>query len=172
VDLYKGMVNLIETYRELGGSAMAVKYEDLVTGEPEPWKRVFDYLGLSFDPAVLSNFSEVKIAGRMKDFTGITRHTSITDTNVQKWARTFRHPVRKRWARRYLSYLGAERLAVMGYRLADLSAALDRIGWTSRSVLLDLAYEAFGVVYLWTEPGIFRRKLKLLPHTQGVLKHG
>lgn len=172
VDLYKGLVNLINTYQAMEGLAQAVRYEDLVSGHQDPWRLLFEDLGLSFDPSVLSDFAHVEIRGRMKDFTGIRRHKEITDGNIEKWVQTFRSPVRKRWARRYLEYLGKERLELMGYKLADFHSDLDQIGWSAASVVPDLARELFGLVYVWTEPGIIKKKLKMLPKTTGILKHG
>ena len=63
-------------------------------------------------------------------------------------------------------------MELMGYRLPDIYSDLNQIGWTARSVVPDLACEIFGLAYLWTEPGIIRRKIKMLPDTTGILKHG
>ena len=44
---------------------------------------------------------------------------------VEKWKNTLRNPLRKWWIRSYLDWLGADRLAVMGY---DLDTLLSDLG--------------------------------------------
>jgi LPS sulfotransferase NodH len=116
VDLEEGMVNLTAMWERLkgSGSAIAVRYEDLLAG-PQEWQRLFEGIGLDFDPAVLEEFSEVELKGRYGDPTGVHRYRRLSREPKTKWVREFGGPVRREWADRYLARIGRRRLAAMGY---------------------------------------------------------
>jgi hypothetical protein len=124
-DLFIGLPRLTAAYAANRTRAHAVRYEDLLMGELQHWGALMDYLGIEFDPATLRSFSQVELNGRMGDPTGPTRYKALSSAPTQKWKHTLANPLRKEWCRRYLRYLGDERLALMGYDRAQLTAALD-----------------------------------------------
>ena len=66
---------------------------------------------------------------------------SAVDTeSLHKWYAEFRNPFRRRWARRYLKWLGAERLAIMGYDLEELLAEVSGIRGTTEDLGADIVY--------------------------------
>jgi len=127
VDLHEGLDSLVRAAERHATQVHVVRFEDLV-GEPESsWPNLMDYLGLSFDPAVLTSFAETSLESRMGDAIGSREYRELSTEPLRKWRRTFCNPLRKEWGTRYLRWIGEERLAAMGYDLgallADLSAA-------------------------------------------------
>ena len=74
-----------------------------------------DYLEIEFEPDALTRFSEVELKGSMGDPTGAREYSTLSSEPQEKWKSTLANPLRKEWCRRYLRFLGNERLEVMGY---------------------------------------------------------
>lgn len=114
-DLFIGLPRLIAAYRAYGAQTHSVRFEDLANGDTDQWKALLDYLGIEFEPDALSRFSRIELNGRMGDPTGVKRYSALSSEPQEKWKSTLGNPLRKEWCRRYLRFLGNERLAVMGY---------------------------------------------------------
>ena len=124
-DLFIGLPRLVATYAAKGDRAHAVRFEDLVDGDPAHWRPLIEYLGIEFDARALERFSEVKLQGRLGDPTGRHQYSALSTDPVHKWSRTISNPLRIEWCRRYLRFLGPDRLRVMGYDQAVLLEQLD-----------------------------------------------
>ena len=61
---------------------------------------------------------------------------------LEKWKAQMANPLRKAWAKRYLRWIGAERLAIMGYDLEALLAEVDAIPLKLRSTASDARHVA------------------------------
>jgi hypothetical protein len=125
VDLFDGVANLAAGFETHADRAVAVRFEDLVEDPLAAWPRVFEQLDLEFDESFLSTFGELRLPGRMGDPTGQERYRDLNLEPIDKWKATLRSPVRKRWSKEYLRWIGQERLALMGY---DLDALLAEVG--------------------------------------------
>jgi Sulfotransferase family len=160
--LFVGLPRLTSTYTAHADVSFGVRYEDLVGEESGPWMQLMDYLGIVFEPQALEGFRDVALDGRMGDTSG-ARYAGISAEPTAKWQRTLANPLRKAWSRRYLRWLGGERLAVMGYDLAELLAQLDAAPGTARGLGHDAARlgEALAL-----EPA------RALAHRVGVSKPG
>jgi hypothetical protein len=139
-DLFDGLDSLVSSYRAHGESSVAVRYEDLVSRPLDSWPSIFRYLDLPFDQSVLTRFASVRLDARMGDRSGPARYRALSTEPVGKWMRTIANPLRKRWCRRYLEWIGEDRLAVMGYRLDELLRELDGVPATTRELGPDLAW--------------------------------
>ncbi|MGH2715883.1 MAG: sulfotransferase family protein [Thermoleophilaceae bacterium] len=124
-NLFNGLPSLVSAYRRHEERACSVRYEDLVVGDEGPWRRLMSYLEVEFDPASLRRFSDVRLPGRGGDPFGVKQYSSLSTEPLGKWRETLNNPVRKAWCRRYLRWLGRDRLEVMGYDLDELRAQLD-----------------------------------------------
>ena len=141
-DLFDGVANLIAAYEHAGPRAIGVRYEDLVTAEA-PWHRLFDHLGLEFDSELLQSFQAVSVQGRFGDPTGSRKYKEASTASIQAWRRVVANPVRRRWCRRYLEWIGEERLATMGYDVHELELALAESGNSQLTKMpLDVVREA------------------------------
>jgi hypothetical protein len=139
----QGIASLVDAHDAHRDSTLAVRYEDLVGDPASTWPRLFEHLDLPFDPDLLTRFSDVALEGTMGDPTGVHRYATISDESLEKWRTTLANPYRKRWCRDYLRWIGAQRLATMGYDPDGLLAELDAIGTTPRSVASDAVHGGY-----------------------------
>jgi hypothetical protein len=149
VDLFQAVENLMRGYEQSGDRAIGVRYEDLVGSDDAAWRRLVAHLGLPWDPRALEAFSEVTLTGRMGDPTGVDLYQQVSSAPLEKWRASFANPVRKWWARRYLAWIGEERLAVMGYELGTLLEELAAVPSRGGGMARDAALLAASTV---TEP--------------------
>jgi hypothetical protein len=126
-DLFVGVPRLVDAYSANSERAYATRFEDLLSDGGGHWDRLMTYLGIDFEPDSLSRFSKVELNGRMGDPTGARRYSTLSSEPEQKWKATLANPLRRAWCRRYLSFLGSERLATMGYDLDRLTHELDAL---------------------------------------------
>lgn len=139
----RGVAPLVDAYRAHRMTTLAVRYEDLVTNPDATWPPIFDHLGLTFDQTLLTRFNDVALEGSMGDPTGRRRYSTISTGSIDKWRTTLANPYRKRWCREYLRWIGADRLALMGYDLDGLMTELDEIGTSPRSVASDVIHGGY-----------------------------
>jgi Sulfotransferase family len=147
-DLFIGLPRLVAAYEANRDRVHSVRFEDLLSGGERHWRGLVEYLGLEFDPRSLERFSEVRLNGSMGDQTGVRRYSKLDREPTEKWRRTLTNPLRLAWCRRYLAFLGSERLATMGYDEGELRRALeaqpagaDSLGPDLRRLFVDLAKE-------------------------------
>jgi hypothetical protein len=171
VDLFDGIENLVRTYERHEDKVHAVRYETLITKPEESWGEVFRYLNLSFDRAALGRFGNVELVGRWGDHSGPQKYIEISADSLERWKQILNNPVRKAWCRRYLRWIGRERLAVMGYDLDDLIADLDSLPASYRRVGSDVGRGCWGVIRDLSEPRILRQKLSKLPAWNRIHVH-
>ncbi|MGV1048306.1 MAG: sulfotransferase family protein [Solirubrobacterales bacterium] len=135
--LFGGLARLVEGARRHPGRIHTVRYEDLIAGEGRgEWRRLADFIGLEFDSGSLRRFAETRLDGAMGDQVGSRAYSGLATAPAAKWRATIDNPVRRLWARRYLEWIGAERLALMGYDqaglLEELGANESRLGGAGR----------------------------------------
>jgi hypothetical protein len=171
VDLFDGIENLIQTYERHEEKLHAVRYEALITQPEETWGNVFRYLGLPFDSSILALFGNVELTGRWGDHTGTERYAAVSSEPLERWKRVLNNPVRKAWCRRYLRWIGRERLAVMGYDLDVLIAELDALPTSYRRIASDVGRGYWGILRDLSEPHILGQKLSKLPEWNRIHVH-
>ncbi|MCW2988504.1 MAG: Sulfotransferase family protein [Solirubrobacterales bacterium] len=137
-DLFIGLPRLAAAYEKHRPHVHAARFEDLSTADEDAWRELMEYLGIEFDPCTLTDFSKVELRGRMGDPTGRKRYSQLSSEPGQKWRRTLANPIRREWCRRYLRFLGSDRLATMGYDLDRLLADLDSLPPSTESLGSDL----------------------------------
>jgi hypothetical protein len=111
-DLFDGVDNLVAARHAAGERAHGVRYEDLVDDGDAGWRALFDYLELDFDPALPSRFADVELHGRYGDR---TRTREIRASSLDAWRPKAATRVGNAWCRRYVRWIGPERMAAMGY---------------------------------------------------------
>lgn len=138
-DLFIGLPRLVSAFERNSSRAHSVRFEDLVECGEQPWRALMGYLGIGFDASALARFGDVALNGRMGDHTGSKRYAALSREPQGKWAQTLANPLRRAWCRRYLRFLGEDRLGVMGYDQRRLIAELDSHPASGASLLPDLA---------------------------------
>jgi hypothetical protein len=154
VDGLRRLVKASEAHRD---RVCAVRYEDLVAGDEQEWRRVFRYLDLEFDADVLSGFAEVPLKGRFGDQVGVHEYSRISQEPLNKWRRTLAGPVRTAWCRRYLREIGSEPLEAMGYNAGELERQVTTVEGSPASVVPDFAAMTLG----WVDHSARRRTLRM-----------
>jgi hypothetical protein len=157
-NLFFGLANLVNAYQRNADRSCAVRFEDYVTGDVATWERLTAYLELEFRPESLSQFSDVMLDGRMGDKNGVTLYQDLSQQPLTKWRQTLANPLRKEACRRYLSWLGRERLAIMGYDADDLVDELNAVPPNASHLVSDTANFAKALV---TEPIHFRARKRI-----------
>ncbi|UUY03525.1 sulfotransferase [Svornostia abyssi] len=122
--LFDGPARMVAAQQRLGDRVTAVRYEDVVAGDEATLRRLSAGASLQFTAEAYERFADVQIPGRLGDPTGVHRYSSVSREPTEKWRTVLANPARRAWARRWVRWLGRERLAVMGY---DLDAVLDQL---------------------------------------------
>jgi hypothetical protein len=139
-DLFIGLPRLVAAYLHSSNRAHAVRYEDLVGGDGRSWRSLMEYLEIEFEPDALERFTEVRLNGRLGDPTGVKAYSGLSAEPAEKWRRTIGNPLRREWSRRYLRFLGNDRLAAMGYDGEQLIRELSSGPPGTTSLLSDLGW--------------------------------
>jgi hypothetical protein len=137
-NLFDGLAKLVRAHGRYPERLCAVRYEDLVTGDHGPWRRLCSYLDIEFDAASLTRFADLRLQGRMGDPLGVDRYSALSTEPLHKWRRRINNPLRKAWADRWLRWLGRERLRSMGYDLDELRADLRSVANDNAELAPDL----------------------------------
>lgn len=159
IDLYRGLVSLCDLVEAKSERLHVLCYESLVSDPDKVCRELFRYLDLEFDSSVLNQFRDVSWPGSMGDQTGRSLYREVSDGPVEKWKTSFGNPLRQLWARKYLRWLGKERLEVMGYEYAELVNELDSIPLGARNVFSDARRMVTGELMCTLEFRLLRSKL-------------
>lgn len=168
VDLYHGVVSLLDAQERFREGLTVVRYEDLVADPEARMAEIFARVGLPAETDATRRFGQVELAGGMGDPTLERNADETVRVADASWPGAFATPLRRRWARRYLSWLGDRRLAAMGYdldaTLRDLSS--HPLSW--RHAVSDVARMTYGVYAVRREAALFRRKRALAARSVGI----
>lgn len=148
IDFHIGLPNLISTYREVAGQALAVKYEDMLMDPEATLAGIFRYLDLAVEDDIIAGFTNTELRGRMGDHYGTVIYNQISREPLEKWTGAFASPLRKAWARMYLKWLGAERLSLMGYSLSHELHKLEAAATRYSFLVSDTARMTYGMYRL------------------------
>ncbi len=173
LDLYEGLPALIDAVVRDPARFHVVSYETLVSAPDDTTGAIFDHLGLDPAAARVARFGDVELRGRIQDQNvGSEGFKTVRTDRVDHWRSVLANPVRRAWCRRYLRWLGHDRLAVMGYDLDDLMAELAALPSSSRFLLSDAVKMPYDYAYRTLELGmagrtahrIVRRRFPLQAH--------
>lgn len=160
VDLYDGLENLVGAYANQKDRSLAVRYETLVNNPVSECSRIFDYLELTFDPAILDRLDRANVNGRFGDKRRTGPYDEISTMPIEKWKHTLANPFRKAWCRRYLKWIGRERLLVMGYDFDSILQELAEVPGKAQFISSDIIRATYGIFSGLCEPTILKRKFQ------------
>ncbi len=170
LDLFFALPKLIDSVAAHPDRVRSIRYEDLVDDSDAALSALFDHLGLDASDSDIGAFADVRLVGRIQDpNVGGDGFTSVRSDRTAHWTTILGNPIRKAWCRRYLRWLGAERMAAMGYDLDATLADLDAAPTTTRFLASDLLLVPYDTLYRVFELGIFKTKLRSLRNGQRPL---
>jgi len=171
IDLFNGLEHLLNAHQDFKQRAHAMRYEDLVKDSGTVVEKLCVYLDIPYKKSLIEEFAKATLRGRLGDYTGTKEYASISAEPLDKWKQQLCNPLRKRWARAYLHWIGKDRLAAMGYSLDELLAELNALPFSLRRLFSDIYWRAYGFFYLFFEGQLMKRKLRSLRNWRNVHVH-
>lgn len=161
VDLYTGLANLVDVVEDHPDRVVTLCYETVVAQPTESMRTLSDALGLTFSQDMVDKLSDAPLDGRLGDRWGAALYDNVSTAPVEKWHMTLAGRVRKRWALRYLDWIGHDRLAVMGYDLDRLRSEVRALPNNGHSTWRDALNTVRGGAIVRLEPHRLREKLSI-----------
>ena len=148
VDLYSGIDSLVNAYSHCENK-LSVKYEDLVNKPESEMKRIMEYLDLEYEHNIIDKFEDAKTidAPGRGDPTGQYLYRSVSNKSAETWKKTMSNPYRRSWGKKYLNWIGKERLNVMGYDLDEIMAEAQDSPVRFQYLLSDIVRGLYGKIY-------------------------
>lgn len=172
IDLYRGLSNLVSAYQNNTDRTCAIRYEDLVLKPEETVQSIFSYLELPYNPEVLTKFQEVRFRSKIRDpYAHKQDYQTIRQDPLHKWKRIMVNPLRVGWCKRYLRWIGRERLAVMGYDFDTLMSEVNAQPFSLRFLSRDLYRIPYGKLYTFFEGRIMKQKMRALLAGENIYIH-
>jgi len=167
LDLYDGLQSLVTLAEQDRPNVLTVQYESLVTQPDVEYRRISDFLEIELDPPASAPRA---IDGELGDPTQ-DQYAEVSTAPLTKWKKTLRNPVRKAWVRRYLRWIGKDRLRQMGYDLDTLFSDLDEVPASSEFLMTDIIRRSYGSVYQGLELEVFSDKMEKWKAGSPTLSH-
>lgn len=150
-ELYVGLPNLIAAYAADRARYHSLNYESLCAAPEEEMARVHAFLDLPFDPQQIMQLNTVQLRGRLGDRGEMCNSPAIDTVRSSHWAATMSNPLRKNWCRKYLNWLGEDRLRTIGYDIDIIRADLDAAPSNFKLLGSDSARMIYGQLNRWLE---------------------
>ena len=115
------------------------------------------YLLLNHQLILRSLLLELK--GTQVDRLGTKLYGAINSEPLHKWQKTICNPLRAYWCKKYIMWLGEQRLKNMGYDQQEILSSLSSARWGASCLLSDAARLVYGLFVELLEFGIFKKKL-------------
>jgi hypothetical protein len=128
VELFSGLESLVEALNKHPDRILALKYEDLVNNPEATLSCMSAFLDL--EPALSSERQDlalVQFTGPHDPYAQAASNQTAHNNSVAKWRKSIVTRRRRRMARRYIDWIGRERLGIMGYDLSELRNHLDAL---------------------------------------------
>jgi len=169
-DLFLLAERLLAAQEKHPAKFTSVRYEDLIADPTATLRPIVSALGLNWEASVLDSYHDTPVAGVVGDPTG-DRYQDLSSEPLTKWRSTLASPLRRRWSRRYLGWLGDQRLELMGYRRDELLRELHSIPTDYSKLGADLINTAKGALWSLGEVEMTRSKLRRLPAWRELFTH-
>ncbi len=168
IDLYKGFENLIAFEFAHRDRILSVRYEDLVQNKDETLARIFKYLGLDYQ-LVEYSLAELSSSSQLGDKKGLQKYSNqVSNASLDHWVSVMANPVRRFWSRRYLGFIGQERLSHIGYDMSAIEKALSSTPLSLREMHLDLFKLVYGYIHNLLNLSIVRAKFDKIIHARQI----
>ena len=170
VDLYAGFDRLFQAYQEAGQRSISVNYEKLVTDPENEIRRICIYLDIPYTESMIRNFSGKTFNGHFGDPTGVKKYKAVSSSSLDSWKNVLNTRFRIRWAKRYLVWIGNERMDQTGYSLQDSLDDLNSVKAGGIGIS-DILWSFYGNATCYFESSVIKQKMKHITNWPSVYKH-
>jgi hypothetical protein len=101
---------------------------------------------LKYDGRMAREYKNVCFCGDYGDPTGVERYEGISIDSVDKWKIALRTRYRRRFAKKYMEFLGTDVLKTFGICLSDIERQIDLITPAKGFGLSDLYFHAVATI--------------------------
>ncbi|WP_118830242.1 sulfotransferase family protein [Salinibacter ruber] len=178
-DVYRGLKSLVECYSENEKKSFCLKYENLTSQPEKEIEKLLSYVGLEYDSKkIIENFYNEK--GWNKKYNEMGDPT-LNSENLRKivkkgeyeWVKEIKNILRKKWAKKYIKWIGKNRMQAMGYKFEKTCSKIEECNIGTSKFFDDLyANYIKDVLSFFLEPSIIRRKLDKLSKGKKVNRYG
>jgi hypothetical protein len=171
-ELFRGMRNMCDAFEANKHRACSIRYEELCANPDSELRRLYKYIfpGLELHP--LRPLHEVKVrGGRMGDDSVMRESPLVSNEMHAKWKAVMCNPVRKRWCRKYLEWLGEDSLRRIGYNQGELLAELESVPFGMKHIASDCVRQLYGGMNAILEIELVARKLRRLRSGQQIYSY-
>lgn len=158
VDLYKGYELMYESFTRHKDKVLSFTYEELVNDQENVVSQLEEYLDIEISP-FLDDLSNIPLYGSMGDKVKPGEHGVISKKSINKWHYSICNQYRKHWAKKYLKWIGEDRLSSTGYDYKIINEELTSIRTGVEYLLSDLLRAGFGYFRRILILDIFKRQL-------------
>lgn len=159
IDVFKGPFLLTQGYKKYSNKSFVVHYENLVNQPEKLIKELCDYLEIEYHSTILEKFGKINIKGIMGDKKCYNSDKIFKDS-IYKWKKFFATPLRKKFAKNYLNYLGEEVISIMGYDYKSIMREIEDIKSVPKYFLKDILSIMRHKIYGIFEYNIIKDKLE------------
>lgn len=162
IDLYDGFENLYSSSMKHHDKSITITYEQLVNNPQAILDNIANYLDIDFPANTIENsFTRTQFKGRLGDKSGYSTYKLVSSDSIDKWKTVMRSPLRKIWCKRYLSWIGEDRLHQIGYNYDEIIKAINVITPNFSRLVIDVfEYINYGVSYFVFDPSILKNKIR------------
>lgn len=143
VDLYKGYELMFESFNKNKDKVLSINYEELVNDQEKIVSQLEKYLSIEISP-YLDDLSNIPLYGSMGDKVNPGEDSVISKNSINKWRYSICNQYRKEWAKKYIKWVGEDRLSRTGYDYKIILEELISIRPGVENLLSDLLRAGFG----------------------------
>ncbi|MFK5949365.1 MAG: sulfotransferase [Methylococcales bacterium] len=160
VDLYDGIDCMIKATEKHHDRIIQINYENLLINPTNTINTLLQQLNLNETSSLIEQFQDVNFEGHMGDPTGIKKYSTLSAEPLNKWKQTLRTPTRILWAKRYIKWLGEDRLHTMGYDINELQKEINHIKPSTNYLASDLVRMSYGTLERTLQLKLFRHIIR------------
>ena len=128
IDLYDGFENLYSSSMKYQDRSISVNYEQLIKDPQAILQSIARYLEIDFPEGSIEEvFKTTQFKGHLGDKAGYYTYNKVSSDSIDKWKTIMSSPMRKYWSKRYLSWIGKDRLYQIGYHFDEILKTMNTV---------------------------------------------
>ena len=140
IDMYKGPLMLASGYSEYKDNCYAIQYESLITQPEETIKNICSYLQIQYSDTLTTEFSNIPLKGLGDKFSS-KAFNKINTERVNRWKTVLGTRYRKRYAKKYINYLGEHTIKTFGYDFNEIISEIEQLETKNYGGIKDFYHE-------------------------------